>query len=51
LLRARTLNPQATVTDRNLACANVEQITTRDAIAERFPATGKIEHRRSPGRV
>jgi hypothetical protein len=27
LLRARTLNPQATVTDRNLACANVEQIT------------------------
>ncbi len=27
LLRARTLNPKATVTDRNLACANVEQIT------------------------
>jgi hypothetical protein len=27
LLRARTLNAHATVTDRNLACANVEQIT------------------------
>jgi hypothetical protein len=28
----------------------MKQITTRDAIAERFPAAGKIEHRRSPGR-
>ena len=31
--------------------ADVEQITTRDAIAERFPAAGKIEHRRSPRHV
>jgi len=31
--------------------SDVKQITTRDAIAERFPAAGKIEHRRSPGRV
>jgi len=27
MLKARTLNPKATVTDANLACANVEQLT------------------------
>lgn len=42
LLKARTLNPKAAVTDANLACANVQQITGGQL--ETFVAKAKFSH-------
>ena len=42
LLRGRTLNPKATITDRNLACANIEQITGGQL--ENFVKQAKFSH-------